>query len=372
MRFSVERENLVRATSHMSGIAAARGPVPILSNLLLEASSDRLTVTANNLDMTISVSVPAKVAEMGATTVEFHRLKSIAETASPGAEVTVSSTEEGGRAEIRAGRARHKLLTLPASDFPKFKAPDSPTRFTLRGAEMEKLLSVAYATPAEDKTRFYLEGVFLHRKEHGLAGVATDGHRLAFAEVPLPDDLDDVDVMSVIVPNEAVKILRGLASDDLAVFEVDREKIAVTFDRGGLSIRFASKLVEATYPDYGRVIPQLKAGRLLVTTEAIALAVKRAMIAQDAKTSALKVTVAEGRVSFAARSDAGTEATDEVDCDWTGDAHEFGINGRYLLASIGGLGTKELQIAINRDGGPIRLETPGDEGRFDIIMPVRI
>lgn len=380
MRFSVDRANLVRACSHMSGIVLARNVIPILNNVLLEAKGDVLTVTGNNLNMTISVSVPAKVAEEGSTTVEYHKLKSVADTASEGAELSCEALADASQMTVKAGRSRHRLLTLPAIDFPRFEMPDSAARFSLRGAEFERLLSVGYAAPSEDKAHPYLECVYLHRSVGGLAAVATDGHRLAFAEVSAPEGADDLrrvipkqeDGHGVLVPSDAVKILRGLVSDDVAVIEVDESKIAVTWERGGLALRFASKLVDGTYPDYRRVIPGRDGKCFTIAAEPLAAATKRAMIALDGSSAGIHVTLSDGKLELRSRNNMGGEASDEVDCDWGAGAFETSVNARYLLATLAGLGSKEVEIRMADPFIAFRFDVPGDDRRVDVVMPMRV
>lgn len=372
MRFSIDRASLVRACNHLSGIYVGRTVVPITNNALLQAEREQLVITANNYAQSMSITIPAKVEEQGATTVEYHKLKSIADVSPEGSELSLIDDSENGRAEIRAGRSRYKLFTLPACDFPIFEFPDTAGRIVFRGAELERLLSVAYAA-IDDRTRPFLNGVYLHRRADGFGAVATDGHRLAFAEVPAPETMEDIDELGVIIPSPAVKMLQGLLSDDAVRLDADKNKIAATFDRGSVIIRFASKLVEGTYPDFGRLIPPRTDRNFSIQTDPLGLAVKRAMIAKDDKTTAVALDLFDGGVTVSARNTTSGEAADEVGCSWEAGEFRIGFNGNYLLASLNGMAAKELEFHMPANANnALRIEVPGDAGRVDVIMPMRV
>jgi DNA polymerase-3 subunit beta len=371
MRFSVDCNVLTRACTNLADIAAMRTVIPILNNVKLEAAGGKLTITANNLDQSMAITVQANVEAEGATTVEYRRLQSIASIAAEGADIFFSDEREEGRAEIKTGKSRYKLLTLPAADYPVFEMPEQTLSVPLRGAELERLLSVWYAA-ADEEARPYLNGIYVHRTTDGLGAVATDGHRLALVEIDLPEGAEDIDRLGVILPNATVKILRRLVSDDRALFETDDRKVVVTFERAGMVISFVSKLIEGTYPDFGRTIPARQDGRTVsIATDPLITAVKRAMIAQDGKSSSVRLLLNEGRLSLSARSDAGIEAADTVDCDWAGEEFELFLNGRYLLASVNGLDAKEVELTVKRADYPVRMEIPGVQGRTDVIMTMR-
>lgn len=370
MRFSIDRANLVRACSHLAGIYVGRSTIPIANNVMLEADGELLTVTANNYSQSMSITVPARIAKGGATTVEYHKLKSIADASAEGAEIDFSYDEEDRRATVRAGRGRYNLFTLPAIDFPVFAFPDNAASFTLHGAELERLLGTGYIAP-EDKTRGYINGVHLHAKEETIAAVTTDGDRLSYAEIPMPEGSGDISDLAITLPNEAVKVLNGLLSDDSVRIDFDDNKLAVTIERGQVEIRFATKLVYGSYPDYERVIPPRSNHKFVVSTEAMMLAVKRAMIVRDDSSSSIRLSMDEGKVTVSGKSHTGMEAADEVDCDWAYEEFQIFMNGNYLAAALKNLNASEVEIMLTAPDMPIRIEVPGDNGRRDIVAPMR-
>lgn len=367
MRFSIDRANLVRACSHLAGVFAGRTTVPILNNVMIEVHDDKATFTGNNLSQSLSITVPAKVAKGGSTTVEYHRLKSIADASPEGSEIDLDH-DDAGNATVRAGRGRYKLFTLPPLDFPVFEFPENLTAFTLHGAEFERLLAPGYAVTEDDK-RSYLCGIYMHRKEKEqvLACVATDTHRLSYVEIPLPDDAEDVDDVDLILPVAAIKILKSMVSDDPATIKTDGRKFAVSFERGGMKILFATKLVDGTYPEYQRIIPARSDVSFVVRAEPMLRAIKRALIVQDERSASIDLSVSEGKVAISTKSKSGMEATDEVDCDWAGEPVEMRFNGRYLTDAISNMDEDEIEVVVYGPGMPVRIEVPGDEGRVDIL-----
>ena len=371
MRFSIERANLVRALSHLSGVYASRNTIAIANNVLIEAHDGKAVFTANNYSQSMSVTVAGTAEKGGAATIEYQKLKGIADTTPEGAQVTIEYDEEAEIATVRAGRGRYKLFSLPARDFPVFEFPENVTAFELYGAELETLLAVGHAA-ANDDQRHYLSGIYLHRDGKDLIAVATDTHRISLAETRFPDADEDAEVaaeIGVIVPLASVKILRGLVSDDIAALRTDGLKLAVTFERGGVTIRFATKLVEGTYPEYRRLIPARGKTSFTVTTERMLTAIKRATIIQNGGSSAVQISLTEGKVAVSARGDNGMEAVDEVDCDWAEGEETFTFNARYLVSALANMNVEEVEFVKCDHGGRavIAIEIPGDASRREVI-----
>ncbi|NIJ40392.1 DNA polymerase-3 subunit beta [Parvibaculum indicum] len=389
MRFSIDRANLLRACHHVSGIVKGRSDVLILSNLKLVAEHGgdqggehgRLTVTASNMDMCMSVTVPARVEEPGEVTAPAAKMKSIADTAPEGAEISCS-TGDGDRMQVRAARARFNVLTLPAADFPVFEGPRRAVAFSLHGVEAERLLSVSYAA-GETDGRAYLDGVFLHIENGALAAVATNGHVFAYAEIPLPDGAaalaegetaeGGVEHAGVNIPLPAVKVMQSLISDDRVAFDIDDNKVEIEIERGSTLIRFASKLRnENKYPAYTRALPPPGGRSVTVDANLFAAAIRRCLVAKDDKGNAMKVRLEGEIMTLSFRSRDGYEANDTLDVEWEGDPFEIGFNYRYVLDTLTGMGAKELTMSFTDPGGPSRVDVPGDEGRRNVIMPMRI
>lgn len=378
MHFSIEKADLARACAALSGAVESRVVIPILANALIEAAENTVTLTATNLDRMVSVTVPAHVSARGMTTASFLKLKSIADSAPDGAEIDFATDAGEYRLIVKAARSRVSLLTLDAADFPEFPGPKGGVRFSLKGAELEQLLSVVVAASNEE-TRYYLNGIYLHTNSRSeLVSVATNGHMLLRTSIsqdePFSFDLDP----GVIIPSEAITHIKSLISDSDVIVACDGSKVSVGIERSRMTVRFVTKVVDGTYPDYERVIPPAKFKLACeLDTSILSASIKRALVASSKKDSSVALvrdTAQEpGALTISARSDEGEESEDAFVCQWTGDTSiRIGVNSRYLLAISGALGTKEIVLKFTDATSGIRLETPADPAHLAVIMPVRI
>ncbi|MBI4724400.1 MAG: DNA polymerase III subunit beta, partial [Rhodomicrobium sp.] len=218
MRFVVDRNMLLRALGHITGIVERRNTIPILSNILTGAeASGALTLKATDLDMEAIETVPAKVEMPGAVTIPAHTLHDIVRKLPEGAEIQIARKEPEGRLKVTAGRASFELAVLPASEFPDMGQAELPYRFTLECGELKRLFEKARFAISTEETRYYLNGIYLHRMEGGepkLRAVATDGHRLALVETSCPEGTEGMP--GVIVPRKAVAEVIKLLDDGQA------------------------------------------------------------------------------------------------------------------------------------------------------------
>ena len=221
MRVRIERANLLKALNHVHRVVERRNTIPILANVLLKAEGSELSLKATDLDMEIVDRVPAAVEQPGASTVPAHMLYDIVRKLPDGAEIALD-TETGQTMALKAGRARFALQMLPDSDFPDLNAGELPVSFTLPGEVLKKLIDRTQFAISTEETRYYLNGIYFHVVGEGakakLRAVATDGHRLAKAEVDAPKG--SIGMPGIIVPRKTVGEIQKLLEDpatDVAV-----------------------------------------------------------------------------------------------------------------------------------------------------------
>jgi len=212
MKVTIERTALSKALGHVQSVVERRNTIPILSNVLLHASGASLTLTATDLDIEISESAPADVAADGATTVSALTLFEIVKRLPDGAQVRLELSPEEGRLQVSAGRSQFALAVLPDEDFPSLSSEDLDTRFSMPTEDLRRLLQKTRFAMSQEETRYYLNGVYLHAVADGdappLRAAATDGHRLARLDAPLPDGA--AAMPGVIVPRKAIAELTRL------------------------------------------------------------------------------------------------------------------------------------------------------------------
>lgn len=390
MRFSVEAAALKRAFATLNPVLVRKGFTPIVENVLLDLSGDTLEITSNDLDQAARIAVTVAGEEPGKTTVNAMRLKSIADTAPEGAQISLSATEDpGDGAEVRCGRSRFRLATLPAKDF-ILPPPVKGIALELQPGELAQLLSAAVCTSTEE-TRYYLNGIFLHRKGKQLCATATDGHKLAHIPLPLPEGGEEMGDNphggeGYIVPNVAVRHLAAMAGDKACRISLSETAIEISVRMGNEDgpLTYRTKLVDGQFPDYARVIPDRKsfAGIAIVNTERFRAALKRCSVALSAVENAdpkaarrpkeiIALNFESNVLRLKTSGDYGERASEEMDIEWNAPALRCGFNWRYLDAIADAVDAERMRFWPDV-GGPSRFEPEQEDGRVYVVMPVRL
>ena len=291
MKATIERATLLRCLSHVQSVVERRNTIPILSNVLIEASGDgTVKVMATDLDLQVVESLGAvSVDTPGAITVSAHLLFDIARKLPEGSQVSLETADN--RMTVKAGRSRFSLPTLPRDDFPVIVEGDLPTSFELPAATLAQLIDRTRFAISTEETRYYLNGIFIHVSDEELKAAATDGHRLARYTIPRPDGADGMP--DVIVPRKCVAELRKLleeALDTNVLIDLSASKIRFTLG-GENGVVLTSKLIDGTFPDYTRVIPTGNDKLLRLDPKSFYQGVDRVATIATEKTRAVKMAL---------------------------------------------------------------------------------
>ncbi len=351
MQLNISRTELARVVSAVGKVVESRNTIPILSNILLEAEGNALKVTATDLDIQATASANADVKKAGTITVSAKLLGEIVRKAGA-SDISIALVDN--RLEVKSGRSKFKLETLPASDYPDLAVGSYTADFEIDLGALFAPVTFAIST---EETRFYLNGIFLHVIDGVGVAVATDGHRLACNRGPeLPT------FTGIIVPRKTVSLLpRGVA-------KVSVSETKIRIETADLLI--VSKLIDGTFPDYERVIPRENDKVITVNRDEMMKAVERVVTVSSEKGRAVKLSIAPGSIALAARSDAGS-AEDEVAADYSGEPFDVGFNSQYVRDLFNVLPSGEVTMKL-RDAGSPAVVTGGLEGWDGVLMPVRV
>ncbi|MER9072397.1 DNA polymerase III subunit beta [Mesorhizobium sp. M0904] len=372
MRVILERSNLLKSLNHVHRVVERRNTIPILSNVLLSAEGASLEMKATDLDLEVTEATPAKVERGGATTVPAHLLYDIVRKLADGAEVALKTDEDGNAMTVTSGRSSFRLQCLPQSDFPELSAGSFSHIFRLDSLGLKGLIEKTQFAISTEETRYYLNGIYLHTHEAGgklkLRSVATDGHRLARAEIDAPAGSEGMP--GVIIPRKTVSELQKL---------VDDPNIAVTTELSDTKIRFTigsviltSKLIDGTFPDYQRVIPTGNDKKLIIDRQSFAAAVDRVSTISSERGRAVKLSIAEGQVTLAVNNPDSGSATEELAADYSSDPIEIGFNAKYLLDVAAQLTGTEAKFMLADAGSPTLIHDMADETALYVLMPMRV
>jgi DNA polymerase III subunit beta len=375
MKAMIERATLLRCLSHVQSVVERRNTIPILSNVLIDASDGgSVRVMATDLDLQVVETMSAaSVDQPGAITVSAHLLFDIARKLPEGSQVSLTTSEN--RLEVKAGRSNFKLPTLPRDDFPVIVEGDLPTSFELPARLLAELIDRTRFAISTEETRYYLNGIFLHvtdEDEPLLKAAATDGHRLARFTVPRPEGA--AGMPDVIVPRKAVGELRKLleeALDSNVLIDLSASKIRFTMGGEG-GVVLTSKLIDGTFPDYSRVIPTANDKLLRVDPKLFYSGVDRVATIATEKTRAVKIGLDQDRVTLSVTSPDNGTAAEELAAEYRSEGLEIGFNANYLKDILGQIDgdTVELHLA---DAGAPTLIREGEKARaLYVLMPMRV
>ncbi|MCV3205841.1 DNA polymerase III subunit beta [Mesorhizobium sp. YC-39] len=372
MRVILERSNLLKSLNHVHRVVERRNTIPILSNVLLSAEGATLEMKATDLDLEVTEATPAKVERGGATTVPAHLLYDIVRKLAEGAEVMLKTDEDGNAMTVTSGRSSFRLQCLPQSDFPELSAGSFSHIFRLDSVALRGLIEKTQFAISTEETRYYLNGIYLHTHEAGgklkLRSVATDGHRLARAEIDAPAGSEGMP--GIIIPRKTVSELQKLVDDpDVAVTtELSDTKIRFTIG----SVVLTSKLIDGTFPDYQRVIPTGNDKKLIIDRQTFAAAVDRVSTISSERGRAVKLSIAEGQVTLAVNNPDSGSATEELAADYSSDPIEIGFNAKYLLDVAAQLTGTEAKFMLADAGSPTLIHDMADETALYVLMPMRV
>jgi len=376
MKVTLDRDALVKAMTRLARVIERRNTIPIISNIHIEANEDGLALKATDLDLELRDRVRCDVIEPGCLTVPANTLLDIARKLSAGAQVALEtdSAEMGDKQLIvRSGRSRFKLNALAATDFPDMDAGEATHTFTLASADFKALIDKTQFAISTEETRYYLNGIYLHHAEEALDGagslraVATDGHRLAQFDTITPDGAPGMP--GIIIPRKAVAEIFKLVEDcEIVQVALSSSKIRLTF--GGVTL--TSKLIDGTFPDYRRVIPNSNDKRLVVDREEFRRAVDRVSAIAGDRGRAIKLTLADNKIiCLVTNPDAGS-AMEEIEAEYGADKLDIGFNAKYLLDITAHLEGHTALITLADSGSPTLIQDREGAAALYVLMPMRV
>ncbi|MBI0476010.1 DNA polymerase III subunit beta [Sphingomonas sp. MA1305] len=371
MKATIERATLLKGLSHVQSVVERRNTIPILSNVLLEATAEgALRLMATDLDLQINESVQAAVDQPGATTVSAHTLFDIARKLPEGSQVQLTAAE--GRMTIVAGRARFSLGTLPRDDFPVIAEGELPTQFEIPADTLKQIIDKTRFAISTEETRYYLNGIFLHVADDGsepvLKAAATDGHRLARVTLPRPEGA--AGMPDVIVPRKCVAELRKLLDEVDGSVGVSLSGTKIRFDLGQAIL--TSKLIDGTFPDYSRVIPTANDKILKLDPKSFMEGVDRVSTIATEKTRAVKMALDRDRITLSVTSPENGTAAEEVPGDYTALPFEIGFNSRYLLDILGQIDSDLVEVHLADAAAPTLIRENDKSPALYVLMPMRV
>ncbi|HEY4374296.1 MAG TPA: DNA polymerase III subunit beta [Burkholderiales bacterium] len=363
---TAERDALLKPIQTVSGIVERRHTLPILSNLLIKKTGGDLSFLATDIEVQISTKTQCEAGQDVATTVAARKLLDILR-ALP-ASSTIALELNNKKLNIKAGKSRFALQTLAAEDFPTVaQATDFKAGFSLPQKQLKSLIALVQYAMAQQDIRYYLNGLLLIADKSQVRVVATDGHRLAYAALPVEAAAEKTEV---IIPRKTVIELERLLEDTDELVRIDIAATQVRFQFG--NVELVSKLVEGKFPDYNRVIPQGYKNKFEISREELIGCLARAAILTNEKFKGVRCVVGDNSLKISCTNTDQEEAQEEAEIVYKGDPVDIGFNVTYLLDVLNHLKSETVGVSLG-DANSSALITSGENAEFKyVVMPMRI
>jgi DNA polymerase-3 subunit beta len=372
MKVTLERAALLRSLGHVHRVVERRTTIPILSNVLLKADQDGLRLQATDLDLEVVETTAAEISQAGSTTVPAHTFYDIVRKLPEGSQVALEQSGDTGTLTIRSGRSRFSLQTLAEADFPDLAAGEMPVKFELAASDLKRLIEKTQFAISTEETRYYLNGIYLHAMEVDgvpmLRAVATDGHRLARVELPAPKGSENMP--GVIVPRKTVAEVQRLVEDPAGSVAIELSPTKMRFTLGDVVL--TSKLIDGTFPDYARVIPVGNDKNLTVDKVQFKAAVDRVSTISSERGRAVKLALADGKLTLSVSNPDSGSATEEIEVDYSAEALDIGFNSRYLLDITDQIDTETALLKLADPGSPTVIQDKEGSSALYVLMPMRV
>ncbi|MDH3286180.1 MAG: DNA polymerase III subunit beta [Betaproteobacteria bacterium] len=364
----LERDTLLRPLQAVTGIVEKRHTLPILSNVLIERKQGRVHFVATDLEIQVATSadIAAAAGEDVSLTVSARKLQDILRALPEASETTLDA--QNNRLQIRAGRSRFNLQTLPAADFPLLADPgQAQGKIILPQKALRELLLLVQYSMAQQDIRYYLNGLLLVLDGGEIKVVATDGHRLSYAARPLGQQHEK---REVILPRKAVIELAKLLDESDEPVEVEIFASQVRFAFG--SVVLISKVIDGKFPDYTRVIPSGYQHRFTIDRVQLLQSLQRAAILSNEKFRGVRWMMTANSLRISCTNNEQEEAQEELEIAYSGEALDIGFNITYLLDVLNNVHTEEVECALGDANSSMLIMVPENSEFRYVVMPMRI
>ena len=360
MKLEITQINLANLLSKAVNLVEKRNTIPILSNVLLSTGDGNLTCTACDMDASVTATTDATVTVHGATTVNAALFAQVVNKLPKGKLITLS--EADGKLTVQSGSATFDFATLPAEDFPELASADFNATFTASGDDFKRLFDLSAFCQSSEETRYYLNGVYLHSHEGNARAVATDGHRLARI-----DSTIQADFPGIIIPRKIVGELRKLQADEVTV-QISATKLRVTAG----DVVLLSKVIDGTFPDYTRVVPQNNTNLFTANADDMKAASDLVALMSSERTKSVRMSFAGGECKMEVVGADSNKGCEVVAVEQDGEDMVIGFNARYLADALAHVDSDNVVLRLGSNGEAAVIQPEGDDNVLYVVMPVRI
>lgn len=359
---------LLKPLQAVTGIVEKRHTLPILSNVLIERKKGQLTLVATDLEIQISthIAVDMKSGDETSLTISARKFQDILRALPQETEMVLDA--QNNRLQVRSGKSRFNLQTLPANDFPTLADPGaSQAKVVMPQKELKRLLQLVQYSMAQQDIRYYLNGLLLILEDNQIKVVATDGHRLSYAAGMLQQQQTK---REVIVPRKAILELAKQLSESNDDVEIELFSNQVKFQFA--AIELVSKIIDGKFPDYSRVIPTNYQKHIILDREALLHTLQRAAILSNEKFRGVRWMLTGNSLRISCTNNEQEEAQEEIEISYAGEPLDVGFNITYLLDVLNNVQGEKVDCAFGDANSSMLVTLPNESSFQYVVMPMRI
>jgi DNA polymerase III subunit beta len=368
MKLKITRDNLQQGLAAVGASIPTRTTLPVLSNILIDVGPDSIAMSGTDLDIAVSVLVPAEVDEQGSLTVPAKKLQELARELP---EHPVRLATKGDRLELTCGRASFRLNGMPRDEFPTFPTVDFTNSWKVQGRVLHELIRQTSFAVSTEESRPILNGVLWQLTDDQMRMVATNGHRLARMRVP--SEAAGAPTADLIVPPKALAQVERLFSADDEI-EVARSENHIGFRKDGTHV--FTRLIEGPYPNYEQVIPKDNDKFAIADRNQLVQVLRRMAVVASDQTHRVRLGFTSNTVRFGVETPDLGEAHEDLEVEYNGEAMDIGFNASYLLEVLRYMPTDEVKLTFRAPERAATIEPYGTDGHVPdylcLVMPLRL
>ncbi|HXB99204.1 MAG TPA: DNA polymerase III subunit beta [Terriglobales bacterium] len=370
MEITVSKVELLRELTATQGVVERKTTIPILSNYLFEATGDKLSLTATDLDLSLRTSCNAKVKKEGACTIPARKLYDYVRLL-PDADITIRLLENHW-VSIRCGRSNTKMVGMAKSNFPGLPVFPSAGAIKIPAAVLRSMIAKTGFAIASEESRYTLNGALMVLKPESITMVATDGHRLAHVE-RAGEKFEGVSgEMKTLIPKKAMDELKSLLDSDVETIDFAKDESTLFFRVGPRLL--TSRQLTGQFPNYEAVLPKDITKSITLQGDELGSAIARVAQFADERSRAVRLRLEKGELKLSASSTETGESEDSIEVAYDGEPMAIGFNAQYLMDFIKATGSGEVKLELKdaQSAGQLR-PAEGDDYKYRyIVMPMRI
>ncbi len=367
MNIQINKEIILPALTHVSGIVEKRQTLPILGNVYIEAHDNQLTLVGSDLETEITTTINNVISVNGKTTVSARKLFDICRSLKNDAMISIAV--ENNKMILTSERSRFNLQTLPATEYPLLETSENDFNFSIKQSDFASLLESTAYSMAQQDVRYFLNGLLVEVGHGSINVVSTDGHRLAKNKISHPDLSNEV--KQSIVPRKAIQEISKFLNID------SNELIQIGINNSHISIKsagyqFISKLIDGRYPEYQKVIPNNLDKKIIINKVLFSEMLSRTSILSNEKFRGISIKFAPNSLIVTSRNPDHEEANDEMSIDYQGEEVEIGFNVNYLLDAVRSCNSEDIIFEFKDSSSSGIIKESEISNKIALIMPMRI